>query len=98
MSEEVKFTEEESKQVIDIRNKYQDIQIRFGEFALYKLKVEEDYENLNRLEESLRNEYKETQKTESTLIDNLTKKYGTGKLNPTTGEFTPDEKTEKKSA
>tara|TARA_B100000519_G_C14177390_1_gene406885 strand:+ start:869 stop:1165 length:297 start_codon:yes stop_codon:yes gene_type:complete len=98
MSEEVKFTEEESKQVIDIRNKYQDIQIRFGEFALYKLKVEEDYENLNRLEESLRNEYKETQKTESTLIDNLTKKYGTGKLNPQTGEFTPDEKTEKKSA
>ena len=35
MSEPIKFTDEESKQVVDIRNKYQDIQIKFGEFALY---------------------------------------------------------------
>ena len=93
MSEPIKFTDEESKQVVDIRNKYQDIQIKFGEFALYKLKVEEDYENLNRLEESLRKEYKTTQSTESSLIESLTTKYGTGKLNPSTGEFTPDEVT-----
>lgn len=98
MSEPIKFTDDESKQVVEIRNKYQDIQIRFGEFALYKLKVEEDYERLGKLEEELRNEYKATQGTEATLIDTLTKKYGTGKLNPSTGEFTPDEKAEKKSA
>ena len=93
MSEPIKFTDEESKQVVDIRNKYQDIQIKFGEFALYKLKVEEDYENLNRLEESLRKEYKTTQSTESSLIESLTTKYGKGKLNPSTVELKPDEVT-----
>tara|TARA_Y100001973_G_C4908446_1_gene190644 strand:- start:56 stop:370 length:315 start_codon:yes stop_codon:yes gene_type:complete len=90
MAEPIKFTEEEKKQVVDIRNNYQTVQIRFGEFALYKLKVEEDYEALNNLEESLRKEYKTIQANEQTLIDSLTKKYGTGTLNPTTGEFTPD--------
>tara|TARA_Y100000592_G_scaffold20847_1_gene32048 strand:+ start:9455 stop:9751 length:297 start_codon:yes stop_codon:yes gene_type:complete len=95
MAEPIKFTEEEKKQVVDIRNNYQNVQIRFGEFALYKLKVEEDYEALNVLEDNLRKEYKSIQKSEQELIDGLTKKYGTGTLNPTTGEFTPDASTEK---
>tara|TARA_R100001377_G_C3117020_1_gene84638 strand:- start:139 stop:438 length:300 start_codon:yes stop_codon:yes gene_type:complete len=94
MSEPIKFTADESKQVLEIRDTYQDIQIKFGEFALYKLKVEEDYEKLNELEETLRGEYKKTQKKENTLIQDLTKKYGTGKLNPSTGEFTPDQNKE----
>jgi superfamily II RNA helicase len=98
MAEPIKFTEEEKKQVVDIRNNYQNVQLRFGEFALYKLKVEEDYVALEKLEENLRTEYKSIQKSEQELIDGLTKKYGTGTLNPGTGEFTPDtpaEKTEK---
>ncbi len=90
MADPIKFTEEENKQVVDIRNSYQTVQLRFGEFALYKLKVEEDYEALNVLEDNLRKEYKSIQANEKSLIDDLTKKYGTGTLNPTTGEFTPD--------
>ena len=90
MSEAIKFTEEENKQVVAIRNSYQNIQIRFGEFSLYKLKVEEDYEALNNLEGNLRKEYKQIQENEAKLLDELTKKYGTGTLNPGTGEFTPD--------
>ena len=63
-------------------------------------KVEEDFNALNELEENLRGEYKDIQGNEKSLIDELTKKYGTGTLNPTTGEFTPDNsaKPEKKSA
>ena len=91
MSEPVKFTEEETKNISEIRRSYQDIQIKFGEFALYKIKVEEDFNALNELEENLRGEYKDIQGNEKSLI---------GTLNPTTGEFTPDNsaKPEKKSA
>tara|TARA_B100000287_G_C20576152_1_gene758547 strand:- start:466 stop:768 length:303 start_codon:yes stop_codon:yes gene_type:complete len=100
MSEAVKFTEEETKNISEIRRSYQDVQIKFGEFALYKIKVEEDFNALNELEETLRKEYKDIQTKEKSLVDELTKKYGTGTLNPQTGDFTPDnsQKTEKKSS
>ena len=98
MSEAVKFTEEETKNISEVRRSYQDVQIKFGEFALYKIKVEEDFNALNELEENLRGEYKDIQAKEKSLVDELTKKYGTGTLNPQTGDFTPDnsQKTEKK--
>jgi len=98
MSEAVKFTEEETKNISEVRRSYQDVQIKFGEFALYKIKVEEDFNALNELEETLRKEYKDIQAKEKSLVDELTKKYGTGTLNPQTGDFTPDnsQKTEKK--
>ena len=98
MSEAVKFTEEETENISEVRRSYQDVQIKFGEFALYKIKVEEDFNALNELEETLRKEYKDIQAKEKSLVDELTKKYGTGTLNPQTGDFTPDnsQKTEKK--
>jgi hypothetical protein len=90
MSEPIKFTEEETNQLNGIKTSYQNIQFRFGEFALYRLKVEEDYEALNKLEENLRKEYKGVQENENKFVTGLTDKYGTGQLNPETGIFTPD--------
>ena len=84
MPEEVKFTEEELKQVKNISLSYQNIQNQFGQLKLSQIRLDEQEVQL---EESLKN----IQTEESKFLDGITKKYGDGSLNPETGVFTPTE-------
>ena len=90
MPEEVKFTEEELKQVQDIQVNYQDIQNQFGQLKLAQIRLDEQEVDL---EESL----KTIQSEEKKFLDGISDKYGQGTLNPETGVFTPVETTENKS-
>ena len=84
MPEEVKFTEEELKQVQNIQASYVNVQNQFGQLKLAQLRLDEQE---IQLEESL----KQLQGEEKKFLDGITDKYGQGTLNPETGMFTPTE-------
>ena len=90
MPEEVKFTEEELKQVQNIQRSYMAVQTQFGQLKMSQIKLDEQEVDL---EEAL----KSIQSEEKKFLDGLTDKYGQGTLNPETGVFTPVETTENKS-
>ena len=84
MPEEVKFNEEELKEVQNIRQGYLNIQQSFGQLKLAQMRLENQEIEL---EESL----KSLQDNENKFLEGITKKYGDGSLNPETGVFTPTE-------
>jgi len=90
MPEEVKFTEEEIKQVQAIQASYQNVQVQFGQLKLNQIRLDEQ-------EVELEDALKQIQSEEKKFLDGITDKYGQGTLNPETGVFTPVETTENKS-
>ena len=84
MPEEVKFTEDELKQVQNIQKSYLNVQSQFGQLKLAQIRL--DGQEIE-LEESFKNLQVEEQK----FLDSITDKYGQGSLNSETGVFTPTE-------
>ena len=82
MPEEVKFTEDELKQVQDIQANYVNVQNQFGQLKMAQIRLDNQEVEL---EEAL----KSIQSEEKTFLDGITDKYGQGTLNPETGVFTP---------
>jgi hypothetical protein len=87
---EVKFTEEEMTKLVEIRDKYVDVQQQFGQSAIMKLRLEERVKGLNNRVDELKEMYRAIQKTEQDFLDEINKKYGEGELNPETGVFIPN--------
>ncbi len=83
MPEEVKFTEEELKQVQNFQQNYMNIQNQFGQIKMTMVRLEQQEIEL---EDGLKN----LQEEEKKFLDGITDKYGQGTLNPETGVFTPD--------
>ena len=83
MPEEVKFTEEELKQVQNFQNQYLSVQNQFGQLKLAQIRLDNH-------EVDLENALKQVQDNETKFLDEITKKYGQGTLNPETGVFTPN--------
>ena len=81
MPEEVKFTEEELKQVQDIQQNYLNVQNQFGQLKMAQIRLDEQ-------EVELEDALKSIQDKEKKFLDGVTKKYGDGTLNPETGVFT----------
>ena len=90
MAEETKFTKEEMNTISEIQEKYLEIQQKLGQVSLSKLKLEQQVEAIDVLEKELLENFKQTQKEEKDFVDNITKKYGDGTLNPDNGIFTPN--------
>ena len=84
MPEEVKFTEEELKEVQNIQASYANVQNQFGQLKLAQIRLDEQ-------EIDLENSLKSIQDEEKKFLDGITNKYGQGTLNPETGVFTPTE-------
>jgi hypothetical protein len=82
MPEEIKFNEEEMKEVKNIQTSYSNIQQSFGQVKMAILRLEQQ-------EIDLEIKLKEVQDTESKFLDGITEKYGQGTLNPETGVFLP---------
>jgi len=83
MPKEVKFTEEELKQLKGIQSNYASIQAQFGQLKLAQIRLDSDEV---RLEDTL----KQIQSDEKKFLDTVTKNYGEGSLNIETGVFTPN--------
>ena len=84
MPEEVKFTEEELKQVQNIQTNYANVQNQFGQMKMAQIRLDEQ-------EVELEDALKQIQTEEKKFLDGITEKYGDGSLNPETGVFTPIE-------
>ena len=90
MAEETKFTEEELKQIKDIQDSYNKIQSEFGQVGISKIRLQEQVDEVKVFESKLGDEFKQVQETEKNLLEEITKKYGDGSLDPETGVFTPN--------
>ena len=90
MAEDTKFTKEEMDMISKIQETYLDIQQKLGQVSLSKLKLEQQSEAIDKMEKEILENFKKTQKEEKDFVDEGTKKYGDGTLNPENGIFTPN--------
>jgi phosphopantetheine adenylyltransferase len=88
---EVKFTEEELKQIGEFRQKYVDIQMGFGQLEINKMRLHQQLSGAEDTVNSLRESFQTVQTTEREFIQQINDKYGDGVLDPATGVFTPSE-------
>ena len=88
-TEPVKFTEEEMKTVSGMRDEYANIQFQLGQIGVARIRLEQEYNNLNESAEKLKSKFLETQKKEEDFLIKVKETYGDGELNPETGIFTP---------
>tara|TARA_Y100001963_G_scaffold123256_1_gene173120 strand:+ start:76 stop:369 length:294 start_codon:yes stop_codon:yes gene_type:complete len=89
MAGETKFTEEEVKSLKELQDSYMKVQNKLGRLSIAKLNFQRQAEDLDRQDSEAKNEFVNLQTQEQELVQELTKKYGQGTLDPTTGVFTP---------
>ena len=87
MAEEKKFTKEEMDMISKIQETYLEIQQKLGQVSLSKLKIKQRAEAIDKLEKELLENFKKTQKEEKDFVDEISKKYGDGTLDPESGIF-----------
>ena len=88
-NKEVKFTEDEMKQVNDLQGTYVNLQNALGQLSMNRIRLEQQLDDLDSAEENVRNQFFENQTKERTFVDSINKKYGDGNLDVNTGVFTP---------
>tara|TARA_Y100000034_G_scaffold126001_1_gene176573 strand:+ start:1354 stop:1629 length:276 start_codon:yes stop_codon:yes gene_type:complete len=87
MSEDMKFTQEELDELNDIQKKYAAVQLKLGQVGFAKLRIDNEINNIQSSEQSLREDFRTVQDEETKFIEEVTKKYGEGVLDPKTGVF-----------
>ena len=95
---EVKFTEEEMKQINVLQQGYVNLQNVLGQLGVNRIRLEQQLDDLDTAEDNVRVQFVENQTKERDFVDGINKKYGDGNLDLTTGVFTPkpvEETTEK---
>lgn len=89
MTESIKFTEEELKEINELREASQAKVVEFGQLRLERLLTNQRLENLEQLEETADKEYIELQEKESQLVNKFNEKYGVGTVDLASGVFVP---------
>ena len=84
MAKDIKFSDDELKQISDIRTAYAEITNRFGQIQLTKY-------NLQKQVEQAEIDFESIKVKEQEVLQKITDKYGPGTLDPNTGVFTPSE-------
>ena len=86
---EVKFSEEEMKEIRELQSSYIALQNSLGQIGISRIRLDKQSQEYDKAEENIRTQFEEAQKTEREFIDKINKKYGDGNLDITTGVFTP---------
>jgi len=86
MAEKIKFTEDEIKQINELRIEVGGVFTELGQIHIEKRRRLSELE-VRELE--LTKQHSDLVIKEETLFKGLNEKYGDGDYNPTTGEFTP---------
>ena len=89
MSETKKFTKEELDQIQNLRDANTRKVNEFGQIELEMLVTVQRLESLQKTKEDLQTEYRDLQKQEQELVNNLNDKYGAGTVDVASGEFIP---------
>ena len=90
MSEKVKFSDEELKDLEQLQNDYSQKQVELGQVHVQRLLLNQQIEELHNKKSAIEQEYIQIQRREKQLVDALNQKYGPGQLDPETGVFTPN--------
>ena len=93
-SDEIKFSEEELKELGELQQSYQEKQAQLGQIAVQKIILNQQIEAIDNRQAELEGEYEEVQQKEQEIVQKLNEKYGPGQLDPQTGVFTPAPKEE----
>ena len=88
-SDEIKFSDEELKDLGELQQSYQDKQAMLGQIAVQKILLNQQVEAIENRQAEWEGEYEEVQQTERDLVQKFNEKYGPGQLDPQTGVFTP---------
>ena len=89
MADAVKFTEEEMKQINTLQQGYVNIQNALGQLSFSRIRLNQQFDDLDVSEENVRTQFVENQTKERDFVDTINKKYGDGNLDLTSGVFTP---------
>ena len=89
MAKEIKFTDEEMKEISKFQQTYTGIQNTFGQIGMSRMRLQNELESLDNVEQSIIERYANTQGEEKKFVEDITKKYGDGQLNIDTGTFVP---------
>ena len=89
MAEEIKFTEEEMTTLRSLQQTYAGVQNALGQFCVEKIRLNQQLTGLDSAEENLTTQFEETQGKERDFVQEISKKYGDGNLDITSGVFTP---------
>ena len=90
LENQTKFSEEDLNKVREIQENYARIQSKFGQLSMSKIRLQSQLNKLDDSEAKINEDFENLQKKEQEFLDETTKKYGEGSLNPDTGEFTPN--------
>ena len=93
-SNELKFSEEELKELGDLQKSYQEKQSILGQLAVQKILLDQQVEAIETRQTEIESEYEGVQQSERDLVQKLNEKYGPGQLDPQSGVFTPTPKEE----
>tara|TARA_A100001011_G_scaffold386490_1_gene462417 strand:- start:726 stop:1052 length:327 start_codon:yes stop_codon:yes gene_type:complete len=88
-SDEIKFSEEELKELGELQTSYQEKQAMLGQIAVQKILLDQQIDAIETRQTELESEYEGVQQTERDLVQKLNEKYGPGQLDPQSGVFTP---------
>ena len=89
MAEGTKFTEEEMKQISGLQGTYVNLQNALGQISVNRIRLEQQFDDLDKADENIKNQFVENQTKEREFVDTINKKYGDGNLDLTSGVFTP---------
>ena len=91
MAEPIKIPEEDLNKIQEIQNQYQNKLEDFGKLYLEKMGIDEAIKAVASRELQVQTDWKELQKKEADLVEDLLKRYGEGNLDLKHGLFIPDE-------
>jgi hypothetical protein len=86
MENQIKFTEDEVKQINQLRDDATNVFLQLGQLTLERKRRLEELDNL---ESQLLQSQKELAEREENIFKSLNEKYGDGNYDPNTGIFTP---------
>ena len=90
MSKSIKFTKEEMTELKNVQESYIQVQSQFGQLAVSRIRLQQQIEDLDKLENDLQIKFRDTNDNEQKFVDKVTNKYGNGTFDPDTGLFTPN--------
>lgn len=83
------LTQEELQSVNDLQRKYNQTLFEIGVAEAQRLALQDQIEKLTVTKRELFKDLESIEKKENELTKSLQDKYGTGSINPETGEITP---------
>tara|TARA_R110002012_G_scaffold65013_1_gene170691 strand:- start:1918 stop:2193 length:276 start_codon:yes stop_codon:yes gene_type:complete len=90
MAEVNKLTEDELKNITDVRDGNSRIISELGQVELQVFMITEELAKLQEMKSALQVQFKNLQVKESELVGSLNEKYGIGTVDINTGEFVPE--------